>query len=105
MWGKLTTDTLKTLMIRSKWLREKKRDCEEILHDILMSEKPPIANYKEIADLTVIVLGGSPPCEIYWSQPGAIHQARWMARNLYSMKMLMFCDQLEYDKETVAKLE
>ncbi|KAK8405417.1 hypothetical protein O3P69_001753 [Scylla paramamosain] len=105
VWGKLTTDTPKTLMIRSKWLREKKRDCEEILHDILMSEKPPIANYKEMAELTVIVLGGTPPHGIHWSQSGAIHQARWMARNLYSMKMLMFCDQLEYDEETVAKLE
>ncbi len=92
-------------MIRSKWLREKKRDCEEILHDILTSKKPPRADYKEMAELTVIVLGGTPPHGIHWSRPGAIHQARWMARNFYSMKMLMFCDQLEYDAEIVAKLE
>lgn len=45
------------------------------------------------------------PREIHWSVPGAIHQTRWMARNLYSMKMLMSCDQLEYDEEAVAKLE
>ena len=53
VWGKLTTDTPKTVMIRSKWLREKKRDCEEILHDILTSEKLPRADYKEMAELTV----------------------------------------------------
>lgn len=28
-----------------------------------------------------------------------------MARNLYSMKMFIFAEQLEYDKETVANLE
>ncbi|XP_076064399.1 uncharacterized protein LOC143038754 [Oratosquilla oratoria] len=105
MWGKLTTDTPKTLLIRTKWLRENKSDCEEILHDILISEKPPRVDYKEMAELTVIVLGGTPPHRIHWSGPGTIHQARWMTRNLYSMKMLMFCDHLEYDEETVAKLE
>ncbi|KAK8396598.1 hypothetical protein O3P69_004938 [Scylla paramamosain] len=68
-------------------------------------QKPPRADYKEMAELTVIVLGRTPPRGIHWSRPGAIHQARGMARNLYSMKMLMFCDQLKYDEETVTKLE
>ncbi len=80
-------------------------DCDEILHDILNSEKPPRADYKEMAELTVIVLGETPQRGIHWSRPGAIHQARGMVRNLYSMKMLMFCDQLEYDEETVTNLE
>ncbi|KAK8384675.1 hypothetical protein O3P69_014328 [Scylla paramamosain] len=84
---------------------EKKRDCEEILHDILTSEKPPRADYKKMAELTVIALGGTLSRGIHWSRPGTIHQTRWMARNLYSMKMLVFCDQLEYDEETVAKME
>ncbi|KAK8384918.1 hypothetical protein O3P69_014467 [Scylla paramamosain] len=64
VWGKLTTDTPKTLMIKGKWLKEKKRDCEEMFHDILTSEKLPRGDYKEMAELT-----------------------------------------LEYDEETVAKLE
>ncbi|KAG0727483.1 hypothetical protein GWK47_003996 [Chionoecetes opilio] len=58
-----------------------------------------------MAELTLIVLGDTPPRGIHWSRPGAIHQARWMARNLYSMKMFMFAEQLEYDEETVVKLE
>ncbi|KAG0716303.1 hypothetical protein GWK47_010000 [Chionoecetes opilio] len=58
-----------------------------------------------MAELTLIVLGDTPPAESPGVVPGAIHQARWMARNLYSMKMFMFAEQLEYDEETVVKLE
>ncbi|KAG0717582.1 hypothetical protein GWK47_054119 [Chionoecetes opilio] len=90
---------------QTKWLNKKKKECKEILQRILRSEKPPRADYREMAELTLIVLGDTPPRGIHWSRPGAIHQARWMARNLYSMKMFMFAEQLEYDEETVVKLE
>ena len=68
-----------------------------MLQEIPRSEKPPRADYREMAELTMI---------IHWSHPGAIHQAMIrMAGNLYSMKMFMFAELLEYDKETVLKLE
>ncbi|KAG0726856.1 hypothetical protein GWK47_035767 [Chionoecetes opilio] len=101
VWTDLTTDNPTTLSIRQKWLNKKKKECKEILR----SEKPPRADYREMAELTLIVLGDTPPRGIHWSRPGAIHQARWMARNLYYMKMFMFAEQLEYDEETVVKLE
>ncbi|KAG0703095.1 hypothetical protein GWK47_024929 [Chionoecetes opilio] len=50
-------------------------------------------------------LGDTPPAESTGVVLEPIHQARWMARNLYSMKMFMFAEQLEYDEETVVKLE
>ncbi|KAG0706298.1 hypothetical protein GWK47_024335 [Chionoecetes opilio] len=105
VWTDLITDNPTTLSIRQKWLNKKKKECKEILQEILRSEKPPRADYREMAELTLIVLGDTPPRGIHWSRPGAIHQARWMARNLYSMKMFMFAEQLEYDEETVVKLE
>ena len=46
-----------------------------------------------------------PPRGIYWSHPGAIYQASWMARNLHSIKVFIFAEQLEYDEETVLKLK
>ncbi|KAG0694356.1 hypothetical protein GWK47_003150 [Chionoecetes opilio] len=49
--------------------------------------------------------GDTPPRGIHWSHPGAIHQARWMGQKPVSMKMFMFAEQLEYDEETVVKLE
>ena len=66
---------------------------------------PPRADYREMAELALIIFGGTSPRAVHWSHPGVIHQARWMARNLYSMKMFMFAEQLEYDEETVVKLE
>ena len=73
--------------------------------DILRSKKPARADYHEMAKLTLIILGCMPPRGIHWSHPGAIHQASWMARNLYSIKMFMLAEHLEYDEETVLKLE
>ncbi|KAG0699479.1 hypothetical protein GWK47_002954 [Chionoecetes opilio] len=105
VWTDLTTDNLQPCPSDKKWLNKKKKECKEILQEILRSEKPPRADYREMAELTLIVLGDTPPRGIHWSRPGAIHQARWMARNLYSMKMFMFAEQLEYDEETVVKLE
>ena len=101
----LNTDKPTTLFIRQKWLNEKKKVCTEMLQEILRSKKLPRADYREMAELTLIILGGKPPCGIPLSHPGAIHMASWMARNLYSMKMFMFAEQLEYDKETVVKLQ
>ena len=66
---------------------------------------PPRADYREMAELTLIIFGGTSPHGVHCSHHGVIHQISWMARNLYSMKMSMFAEQLEYDEETVVKLE
>ena len=71
---------------------------------ILRSKKPPRADHREMS-LTVMIFGCMPPRCIYWGHPGAIYQASWIARNLHSIKMFIFADQLEYDEETVLKLE
>ncbi|KAG0719075.1 hypothetical protein GWK47_051235 [Chionoecetes opilio] len=44
-WTDLTTDNPTTLSIRQKWLNKKKKECKEILQEILRSEKPPRADY------------------------------------------------------------
>jgi hypothetical protein len=92
------------LTVHTRWLKELKKNTEETLVQILASQNTPRADYREIAELTVIVLGGIPPRGIHWSRPGAIHQARWMARNIYSMKMFMFAGHLEYSVQTQSKL-
>ena len=84
-WTDLTTDNPKNLSIRQGWLKEKKTECGELLQGILTSQKPPRADYREMAELTVILLGGTPPRGIHWSHPGAIHQARWMAPGISTL--------------------
>lgn len=104
-WLKIEKKTPRTLKIEISWLQELKKNAQVILQGYLNSEKPPRADYREMAELSLIILGKVPPRGIHWSRPGAIHQARWMARNIYSLKMFMFSRQMDYDEETQEKLE
>ena len=45
-------------------------------------------DYRELLELTIIFLGGTPRRGIHFMYPGAIHRARWMARAIYCIKML-----------------
>ena len=66
-----------------------------MLQKIMRSKISPGADYREVTELTLIIFGSTPPRGVHWSHCGAIHQARWMTRNLYSMKMFMFAEQLD----------
>ena len=69
------------------------------------NEYLPRDDYREVAELTVLVLGGTlPRAGFTFSQPGAISKARWMAVNIYAIKMFMFQDQLGYDDAERDKL-
>src|SRR6218665_1771585 len=52
-------------------------------------------DYRELLELSVVFLGGTPPRGIRFQYPGAIHRARWMARAIYSVKMWLFHKQYE----------
>ena len=89
------------------WLMELKERTLAELHTVLSrpSEFLPRGDYRELAELTMVVLGATPPRESFqFSYPGAVHQARWMAVVLYALKMFIFQDQMGYDEETREKL-
>ena len=50
----------------------------------------PRDDYRELLELTLIFLGAVPPRGIHFLAPGAMHQARWMAKVIYSFKVWMF---------------
>src|SRR6218665_260509 len=52
-------------------------------------------NYRELLELSIVFLGGTPPRGIRFRYSGAIHRARWMARAIYSLKMWLFRKQYE----------
>ncbi|KAG0727834.1 hypothetical protein GWK47_033797 [Chionoecetes opilio] len=59
-----------------------------------------------MAELTLIVLGDTPPRGIHWSRPGAIHQARWMAKPvIFYEDVHVFLSSWSKDEKTVVKLE
>jgi hypothetical protein len=60
-----------------------------------MNEQQPRDDYKELLELTIILLGGIPSTGIKFKKPGAYHRARWMAKLIYSMKIFMFKKQFK----------
>lgn len=53
----------------------------------------PRSDYKEFLELIIIFLGGTPPRGLKFAKPGAMHLARWMAKAIYCLKILMFQNQ------------
>ncbi|KAG0728657.1 hypothetical protein GWK47_003670 [Chionoecetes opilio] len=60
----------------------------------------PREDYKEIILLSVAYLGGGVPTS--FRAPGAYHMARWMAKAIYAVKIMLFHDQLEMSRWELA---
>ncbi len=58
-----------------------------------MEQSLPRDDYKELLELSIIFLGGTPSNGIQFRYPGAVHRARWMSRAIYSLKMWLFRHQ------------
>lgn len=50
-------------------------------------------DYRELVELCVIFLGGDTEEKLKLRPPGAMHQARWMARAIYSLKICLLQSQ------------
>jgi hypothetical protein len=51
-------------------------------------------DYRQLIELSLIYLGGDHENKLKIRPPGAMHQARWMARAIYSLKMCLLQSQL-----------
>ena len=58
-----------------------------------MQDEQPRADYREVLELTAIFLGSSPSRGTHFRTPGAMHQARWMSKIIYTFKVWMFRSQ------------
>lgn len=61
----------------------------------LLQEGQPRDDYKELLQLTLLFLGETPPGGVKFYQPGAISEARFMSKALYSLKLVMFASQVK----------
>ena len=106
LWPSIDKDlaNVMDLSINGPWPEALRARTLSLLMDILQKEHTPRADYRQVAELTIILLGGTPPRGIRWLSPGAIHQARWMAINIYAMKMFLFHPQFGYDEDFVHNL-
>ena len=60
-----------------------------------MTTKAPREDYLELLRLCYVFLGGSFDRTAGFRAPGAIHNARWMAKAIYSLKIFLFQGQFK----------
>ncbi|KAL4088950.1 hypothetical protein QTP88_024028 [Uroleucon formosanum] len=60
-----------------------------------IKEDFPRNDYRELLELIIIFLGGTPLNGIQFRQPGAYHLARWMAKAIYCFKIYIFRHQVK----------
>ena len=106
-WSSLNAqEKLKTLNLNSREMKGQAENVIEFLTKLLSSSNSfPRDDYKEVAELSLVLLGVKPPQQFKMRKPGAMHHARWMSAILYSAKMYLLSEQLCYGKEYVEKLE
>ena len=68
----------------------------------LLKEKQPRDDYREMVQLTIIVLGGEVEANI--QKPGAYHRARWMAKVIYTVKITLFREEFALTKHEKREL-
>ena len=71
---------------------------------ILRSGQTPREDYLELLWLCYVFLGGSFDGDVGFHAPGAIHNARWIAKALYSVKIFLFKDQVKLTARETAGL-
>ncbi|KAG0728208.1 hypothetical protein GWK47_032968 [Chionoecetes opilio] len=68
----------------------------------LLKKKQPRDDYREMVQLTIIVLGGEVEANI--RKPGAYHRARWMAKVIYTLKITLFREEFALTKHEKREL-
>jgi hypothetical protein len=61
-------------------------------------------DYRELIELSVIFLNGDPDRKLKIRPPGAMHQVRWMARAIYSLKICLLSSQSKLTSKDKASL-
>ena len=58
-------------------------------------DRNPREDYRELLQLCLIFLGGEVDGKLFFRAPGAMHNARWMSKAIYSIKICLFKDQMQ----------
>ena len=80
------------------WLEQNSASVIQFLKDALSSsDKQPRQDYLEFVKLSLVVLGDTEQFQhtFHFSPPGAYHRARWMAKGIYTLKLLLFREQFK----------
>lgn len=86
-------------------ITEKLREDMQVYYGEAMKTSTPRADYKELLQLCYIFLGGTLVETPHFRAPGAMHNARWMARAIYCLKIFLFKDQVKLTSSEQSGLE
>ena len=89
------------------WLEQNSAAVVDFLRDALTGDKQPRQDYREFIKLSLVALGETEqfPGGVHFSPPGAYHRARWMAKGIYSLKMLCFRKQFKMNAHELQALK
>lgn len=88
-----TCDDLIEFFATNSTARHLKDEMLTFLREALTTKKHPREDYEELLRLCYAFLGGEDPKPL--RRPGALHQARWMAKAIYCLKLQMLKSQLK----------
>jgi hypothetical protein len=74
-------------------LVQPKTSAVEYLKSVLDNKSHPRDDYAELILLSFIFVEGVPDNPVTIRTPGAFHQARWMAKAIYALKIYLFREQ------------
>ena len=109
IWPNINTEVGWTLRFKNRSLQILSKQSIRSLKRILSNKNRKNflrrADYRECAELMLILLGERPERKTHWVKPGAAHHARWMPSILYPVKMLAFSSKAGYEQNMITKLE
>ena len=99
-WPNIDQQTFKPLddeRLNLPFLTQSRQEVVSFLQCYLLSDHAyiPRDDYKELIDLCLLILGASRDTAYHFRLPGAVHQARWMAKVIYCFKIMLFREQFK----------
>lgn len=72
------------------FLEDQRVEMVDYIKSVLTVGKHPREDYKELLQLSLLYLGGWSENDFSFRVPGALHQARWMSKAIYTLKIVLF---------------
>jgi hypothetical protein len=98
-WNSLDKKSYTTMLDEEEpvqgFLEDRRVTMVDYLRKVLKDASHPREDYEELLRLSLLFLGGWSESDFKFRAPGALHQARWMAKAIYALKIVLFNNQLE----------
>lgn len=103
LWSSLDKKVYTTMLNEERptqgFLEDQRVKMVDFIKSVLTVGKHPREDYKELLQLSLLYLGGWSENDFSFRVPGALHQARWMSKAIYTLKIVLFNKQLSIPQQ------